>query len=101
MPIPIHQVHNVLTAYARRLHNRRSAGYDQTTSKTEDFGERRRTLIERMTIHYIDKTIDQHARQKHCQPIPLRRQPISEDQLIYHELDADCKKIQRCLSRRE
>jgi hypothetical protein len=98
MPIPNHQVHNVLTAYARRLHDRRMNGYSQNASETDVFGHRRRGLIQRMTMRYIDKVIRQHAIRP--QPAPLGRNPLDDDPLIYHEIDACHQKTTRHLGQR-
>ncbi len=100
MSIPTHQVHNVLAAYARRLHERRSAGYDENTSKPENFGERRRALIQKMTRHFIDKAIGQHSQKNPQEQAALRRKSIAEDQLVYHELEAGRKTIRLCPARR-
>jgi len=98
MLIPTHQVHNVLTAYARRLHNRRSDGSDGNGAASDAFDQRRRGLIQRMTICYIDKIIRGHADQS--LQTPLYRNPAADDQLFYHQIDAVDGKTSHCLNHR-
>lgn len=96
MPIPTHQVHNVLTAYARRLHHRRASGPNGNVAESEAFDQRRRTLIQRMTTRYIDKMIHGHA--DRSQQMPMAQTSLSDDQLIYHQMDAVNGKTIRCLN---
>jgi hypothetical protein len=99
MSIPTHQIHNVLTAYARRLHERRAAGYGGNTAEPNNSGERRRALIQKMTVHFIDKTIGQHLKEKPQPQTSVHRKSITDDQLVYHELDAGRKTVRCCPSR--
>ena len=99
MPIPSHQIHNMLNTYARRLKKKRLQKSGDTSESTRSFAEKRRLIVNQITADIAKKLILKKSSGETSSPSKnkpeLASQPDSA--FFYHTIEGQDQKIKKSL----